>query len=190
MKNKSKNNHNTALKNPAIILGAIGIVMIILIIIFNIRSKVNSSKNQNQTNSVPATTAIDIDKNSEYAKLIDKYFQALNEKDAEKLISLFPANENYTKENIEAQLKQMYANYEATCGSNLKITYEFSQAVEANGQTLETLKSQIASAYGIESGITKIYSFEIYLIRTGDINTEQDTIYLNLAKINEKWYIV
>lgn len=188
MKNKSKNNHNTALKNPAVILGIIGIVMILLIIIFNIRNKMNSSKNQSKTTS--DITSVNIDKNSEYVKVIDKYFQALNEKDAVKLVSLFPKNKNYTKENTEAQIRQMYANYEATCGSNVKISYEFSKAVEVKGETLESLKKQLANTYGIETGISTIYSVEIYLIRTGDISTQKDTIYLNLAKINDKWYIV
>lgn len=191
MKNKSKNNKNTSLKNPAIIMGVIAVIMILLIIIFNIKNKLNSNTSQNevQTNSVESAT-INIDKNSEYAKLIDKYFLALNEKDADKLISLFPSNESYTKENVESQLKQMTANYEAECGSNVEITYEFSQGIEALGQTLEDSKTQIASVYGIESGVTKVYAFEISLTRTGDISTATDTIYLTVAKINGNWYLV
>lgn len=192
MKKKSNYNHNTSLRNPAIVMGAIGIFMIILIVIFNIKSKLNQSKitTQNQQTNQQRSSFIEIDKNSEYAQLVDKYIQALNEKDAEKLISLFPANESYTKTNAEQKISEMYTLYESQCGSNVKLSYEFGQVAKLNEDSLEDAKEQIFSVYKVDDEILEMYSLEVHLTKTGDINTVKETVYLNLAKIDNKWYIV
>lgn len=192
MKKKSNYNHNTSLRNPAIVMGAIGIFMIILIVIFNIKSKLNQSKitTQNQQTNQQQSSFIEIDKNSEYAQLVDKYIQALNEKDAEKLISLFPANESYTKTNAEQKISEMYTLYESQCGSNVKLSYEFGQVAKLNEDSLEDAKEQIFSVYKVDDEILEMYSLEVHLTKTGDINTVKETVYLNLAKIDNKWYIV
>lgn len=189
MKKKLKNNQNTSIKKPAIVMGIIAIFMIILIIISNIKAKLNSSKSQIQLSEVQSVL-VEIDKNSESIKLIDNYFQALNEKDAEKLINLFPKNNNYTIEKIDQKLKNMYETYENQCGKNVKLTYKLIKTIELKGQALENSKTKIAKEYGIKSGITNIYSFEINITRVGDIGTITETTYLNLAKINEIWCII
>lgn len=189
MINKSKNSQNTSIKRPAIIMGIIAIFMIILIIISNVKAKLNSSKRQIQEPQAQSIV-VDINKDAEYIKLIDKYFDAINEKNSENLIALFPKNNIYTTEEINQKLQNMYEKYENQCGENVKLTYELKKVIELRGQALENSKTKLANQYGIKDGITNIYSCEIKITRVGDIATITETTYLNFAKINETWCVI
>ena len=112
---------NPTQKKGFIIL-IIGIIMIVMIIFAKIKGNFVSKENNTNISNVQLENVV-IDENADYTRIIKTYITAIQQKDSAKFSSVFPSFIEADTESITKQLDSLHTQYESSCGTNIKITY-------------------------------------------------------------------
>mgnify|MGYP004466030989 FL=1 len=179
---------NPTQKKGFIIL-IIGIIMIVMIIFAKIKGNFVSKENNTNISNVQLENVV-IDENADYTRAIKTYITAIQQKDSAKFSSVFPSFIEADTESITKQLDSLHTQYESSCGTNIKITYNIKEVKKLDSDSVKTIENNIKQNYQTFTGsVDTIYRAELHVKITGDTKSEEDDEYILVGKIGNSWYI-
>lgn len=108
-----------------------------------------------------------------YLEPLKNYFDGIKEKDLNKVLSAFPDFMDMSSNITMTEIDELYNYYEGQYGKNVKINYEFGDAVALGEDELSELEDEIKSAYTDVEGVNDIdltagYTVTIKVTISGD----------------------
>lgn len=145
----------------------------------------------------------------DYREPIISYFDGIKEKNLEKVLAAFPDFMGMSKNITMTEIDDLYKYYENEYGNNIKITYEFGDAVALGEEELAELEDEAKSTYSDAGDIdfTAGYTVTVKVTVEGDgvtnnsegtdeenkgEKTAKDTVDNQMYSIqyNGKWYML
>ncbi len=177
------------IQKKGVILLAIGVIMIAMI--FFVKMKNNIINKSNTNNSSAQFENVQIDQNADYIKLINTYMTAIQQKDAEKIISILPSFEEKNVKSVTESMNTLYTKYESKCGKNIKMNYNIEKIQKLDNSSVENVENSIKQNYKtFYNTIDTIYKVKIKIKVTGDIKSIEEEDYIDVGKIENSWYIL
>ena len=133
------------IQKKGVILLAIGVIMIAMI--FFVKMKNNIINKSNTNNSSAQFENVQIDPNADYIKLINTYMTAIQQKNAEKIISTLPSFEEKNEKSVTESINTLYTKYESKCGKNIKMSYNIEKIQKLDNSSVENVENSIKQNY-------------------------------------------
>lgn len=172
------------------IILAIGIIMLIFILFSKIKNNLVGKDTTVSNNVTIQTEILDIDENADYLNPIKKYFYALQQKNADEIVSLFPDFANFTTSYMQQQIDYAYNSFESECGKNVKISYNIQSGEKYNKETIKAFENDLKNNYSnYDKTITELYKMKISIKISGDAGIAEKEMYICVGEIDNKWYI-
>ena len=135
-----------------------------------------------------------------YEDLVKKYCNAIEEKNAEKIISLIPnecmeaaVQSGEDKEEIvrklENHLNSMWINAKNKYGDELDFSYDIIKTKKCDEDRIKKLNMEFKDEYDIKGEISECYNLELKIELKGDKGSISKTPDINVIKIDENWYL-
>lgn len=145
----------------------------------------------------------DDNKKDSYESIVDDYFKAIKEGDAEKIVSLFPEDymdglvENYyaddKDEYIEWQqeeLDDLLEDLEDEDVDISKLKYKITDKNKFSKSEIKDLKEQLEEWYEVELDIKEAVTLFVDATAPVDGNKETTDMWLRVVKVDGSWYII
>ncbi|MBO5349013.1 MAG: hypothetical protein J6A89_04250 [Clostridia bacterium] len=151
-----------------------------------------------------------------YLQPVTDYFEGIKNKDINQVLKAFPEFTKMSEKITADDINDLYAQYEALYGANIKIDYSFGEATALSEEDISEIESEISTVYtDVENiYITAAYTVPVTVTITGDgiqeniqngentegtenaesaeenpsSNVEQDEMYV--LQYNGNWYIM
>lgn len=144
--------------NKRNLLKIVAVVSIILLSMFTLTGCGNNKEKQVSSEEL------------NYQEPLKNYFEGVKNKDVNQVIKAFPDFMDMASKVSSEDIDDLYSQYEALYGANIRIDYSFGDAVELSEEELSELEEEVLSVYqSLENiDITAGYSVPVKVTVTGD----------------------
>lgn len=137
------------------------ILAVLLIILLSMFTLTGCGKNKEKNAS---------SEESNYQEPLKNYFEGIKNRDVNQVLKAFPDFMDMASNISSEDIDDLYSQYEALYGANIKIDYTFGDPIELSEEELSELEEEISSVYQSAENIdiTAGYSVPVKVTITGD----------------------